>query len=168
MWCISAHLADAASNRWVIFPFTPADRLLHADVRTLRSLLCWLLLGTVSWRPTIVKWRQFSQSSRHSTIGTRQTEYHEALPPSANVQSHLHSSFADDGNASWYSVCRVSMVEWRLDCESCRHLTVVGLHDTGPWLLVLICLLVSLYRFICYNLYFIHLSAVASKHISCY
>ena len=50
-----------------------------------------------------VKWRQFSQSNRHSTIGTRQTEYHEALPSSANVQSHLTSSFADDGNASWYS-----------------------------------------------------------------
>ena len=27
-------------------------------------------------------------------------EYHEALPSSANVQSHLTSSFADDGNAS--------------------------------------------------------------------
>ena len=26
------------------------------------------------------------------------------------------------------------MVEWRLDCENCRHLTVVGLHDTGPWI----------------------------------
>ena len=26
-----------------------------------------------------------------------------------------------------------SMVEWRLDCEDCRHWTVVGLHDTGPW-----------------------------------
>ena len=24
------------------------------------------------------------------------------------------------------------MVEWRLDCEDCRHLTVIGLHDTGP------------------------------------
>ena len=24
------------------------------------------------------------------------------------------------------------MVERRLDCENCRHLTVVGLHDTGP------------------------------------
>ena len=23
-------------------------------------------------------------------------------------------------------------VEWRLDCENCRHLTVVGLHDSGP------------------------------------
>ena len=76
------------------------------------------------------KWRQ---SNRHSTIGTRQTECQEALPSSANVQSHLTSSFADDGNASWYSVCRVSMVEWRLDCENCRHLTVVGFHDTGPW-----------------------------------
>ena len=26
------------------------------------------------------------------------------------------------------------MVDRRLDCENCRHLTVVGLHDTGPWL----------------------------------
>ena len=36
----------------------------------------------------------------HSTIGTRQTEYHEALPLSANMQSHLTSSFANDSNAS--------------------------------------------------------------------
>ena len=42
-------------------------------------------------------------------------------------------TFTDDGNASWYSVCRGPMVEWRLDCENCRHLTVVGLHDTDPW-----------------------------------
>ena len=90
-------------------------------------------LEPVSWRPTTVKWRQFSQSNRHSTNGTRQTEYHEALTSSANVQSHLTSSFASDGNASLYSVCRVPMVEWRLDCENCRHLTVVGLYDTGPW-----------------------------------
>ena len=32
---------------------------------------------------------------RHS-----KTEYHKALPSSANVQSHLTSSFSDDGNAS--------------------------------------------------------------------
>ena len=88
--------------------------------------------GPVPWKPTTAKWRQFSLSNRHPTIGTRQTENHEALPSSANVQSHLTSSFADDGNASWYSVCRVLMVEWWLDCENCRHLTVVGLHDTGP------------------------------------
>ena len=56
---------------------------------------------------TTVKWRQFSQPNRHSTFGTRQTEYHEALPSSADVQSHLTSSFANDGNASWYSVCRL-------------------------------------------------------------
>ena len=37
---------------------------------------------------------------RPTTIVTRQTEYHEALPSSANVQSHLTSSFDDDGNAS--------------------------------------------------------------------
>ena len=48
-------------------------------------------------------------------------EYHEALLLSVNVQAHLTSSFADDGNASWYSVCRVPMVKWRLDCEDCRH-----------------------------------------------
>ena len=24
------------------------------------------------------------------------------------------------------------MAEWWLDCENCRYLTVVGLHDTGP------------------------------------
>ena len=31
---------------------------------------------------------------------------------------------------TWF--VRVPMVKWRLDCENCRHLTVVGLHDTGP------------------------------------
>ena len=87
----------------------------------------WSYQGPVSWRPTTVKWRQFSQSNRHSTIGTRQAEYHEALPSSANVQWHLTSSFADDGNASWYSVCQVPMVGRRLDCENRCHLTVVGL-----------------------------------------
>ena len=85
----------------------------------------------VSWRPTAVKWRQLSQSNSHSTIGTRQTEYHEALPSSANDEVRCDCTFVDDGNASWYSVCRAPMVEWRLDCENCRHLTVVGLHDTG-------------------------------------
>ena len=55
----------------------------------------------VSWRPATVKWRQFSQSNRHSTVGTRQIEYREALPSSVNVQSYLTSSLADDDNASW-------------------------------------------------------------------
>ena len=32
---------------------------------------------------------------------------HIALPSSANMQSHLTSSFADDGSASCYSVCQV-------------------------------------------------------------
>ena len=45
--------------------------------------------GPVSWRPTTVKWRQFSQSNRHSTIGTRQTEYHEALPSSRTCSHTL-------------------------------------------------------------------------------
>ena len=117
---------------------TPELRLTHLSCfyPTCTHLLqiTWVChLGPVSWRPTTVKWRQSSQCNRHSNIGTRQTDYHEALPSSANVQSHLTSSFADDGNTSWCSVCRVPMVEWRLDCEDCRHLTVVGLHDTGPW-----------------------------------
>ena len=87
----------------------------------------------LSWRPTTVKWRQFSQSNRHSTIGTRQTESHEASPSSANDEMRCDCTFTYDGNASRYSVCRVPMVEWRLDCQNCRYFTVVGLHDTGPW-----------------------------------
>ena len=87
--------------------------------------------GPASWRLTTVKWWQFSQSNCHYTIGARQTEYHEALPSSANMQSHLTSSFTNNGNASWYSVCRVPIVEWWLDCEDCHHLTVIGLHNTG-------------------------------------
>ena len=83
--------------------------------------------GPVSWRPTTVKWWQFSQSNSHSTIGNRQTEYYEALPSSANDEVRCDCTFADDGNASWYSACRVPMV----DCEYCCHLTVVCLHDTG-------------------------------------
>ena len=90
-------------------------------------------LGPVSWRPTTVKWRQFSQSNRHSTIVTRQTEHHEGLPSSANDEVRCDSTFTDDGNASWYSVCRVPMVEWRLDCENCRHMTVVGSVIQPPW-----------------------------------
>ena len=37
--------------------------------------------------------------NRHSTIGTRQTEYHEALPSSANDEVRCDDTFADDGNA---------------------------------------------------------------------
>ena len=46
------------------------------------------LHGHVSWRLTTVMWWQSSQSNRHSTIGTWQTEYHEALPSSAKTCSH--------------------------------------------------------------------------------
>ena len=63
----------------------------------------------------------------HST-----TKYHEVLPLSVNNEVRCDCKLADGGNASWYSVCWVPMVEWRLDCEDCRHLTVVSLHDTGP------------------------------------
>ena len=99
----------------------------------LSSKLTMSGLGPVSWRPMTVKWWQFSQSNRHSTIGAWQTEYNEALQLSANDEVSCDCTFADVGNASWYSVCRVPMVEWRLDCENYPHLTVIGLHDTGPW-----------------------------------
>ena len=52
-------------------------------------------LGPVSWRSTTVKWRQFSPSNRHSSIGTRQTEYHEALPLSANDEVRCDYTFTD-------------------------------------------------------------------------
>ena len=44
--------------------------------------------------------REVSQSNRHSTIGTRQTQYHEALPLSENDEVECDCTFADDGNAS--------------------------------------------------------------------
>ena len=78
--------------------------------------------------------RLSSDDSFHSpTVSTRQTEYHEALPSLVNDEVRCDCMFADDGSASWYSVCRMPMVEWRLDCEDCRHLTVISLHDTVPW-----------------------------------
>ena len=123
---------DKLEDYWTTFVLDPVFGALLV-VLTLQARLP-LNPGLVSRRPTTVKWRQFSQSNRHSTIGTPQTQYHEALPSSANVQSHLTLSFVDDGNASWYWVCGVPMVEWRWDCENCRHLTVVGFYDTGPWL----------------------------------
>ena len=36
----------------------------------------------------------------HSTIGTRQTEYHETLPSSANKEVRCDCTFTDDDNAS--------------------------------------------------------------------
>ena len=48
-----------------------------------------------------------------------------------NNEVRCDCTFVDDGNVSWCSVCPVPIVEWWLDCENCRHLTVVGLHDTG-------------------------------------
>ena len=96
--------------------------------------------GLVSWRPMTVKWWHFSQSNRHSTIGTRQTEYHEALPSSANDEVRCDCTFANDGSASWYSVCRVPIVERWLDCENSRHLTVIGLHNTSSMVVQLLVL----------------------------
>ena len=119
--CAASLVEESASQ-----PSFKAEILLFVGYWTYKKQSVSCNQGPVSWGPTTVKWRQFSQSTRHSTIGTRQNEYHEALSSSVNVQSHLTSSFADDGNASWYSVCRVPMVEWRLDCENCRHLTVIS------------------------------------------
>ena len=59
-------------------------RVLTSGGRIIVVSVVVVVQGPVSWRPTTVKWRQFSQSNRHSTIGTWQTEYHEALPSSAN------------------------------------------------------------------------------------
>ena len=91
-----------------------------------------------SWQSNMRHSRERESSQRNHHIERRrrrrrQTEHHEALQSSANDEVRCDCTCADDGNASWYSVCRVPMVEWRLDCEDCRHLTVVGLHDTGLW-----------------------------------
>ena len=67
--------------------------------------------GPISWRPTTVKWRQSSQSNRHSIIGTRQTEYYEELPSLADDEVRYDCTFADDDNASWYLACWMQMVE---------------------------------------------------------
>ena len=42
----------------------------------------------------------FHSHNRHSTIATRQTEYHEALPSSANDEVRCDCTFADNGDAS--------------------------------------------------------------------
>ena len=46
----------------------------------------------------------------------------------------MTATFADDGNVR-FMILGLSSADggndgW--DCENCRHLTVVGLHDTGP------------------------------------
>ena len=105
-----------------------------ANCKSITVLLsCWTAGASIMEADDRQKWPQFSQSNHHSTIGIWQNEYHKALPSPANAESHLTSSFANGGTASWYLVCRVPMVDWRLDCENCRHLTIVSLHDTGPW-----------------------------------
>ena len=135
-WICSSNFTRSRTATQAVDWICSVTELEYTELGQPVPALALICQGPVSWRPTTVKWRQFSQSNPQSTIGTRQTEYHEALPSSANVQSHFISSFADDGNASWYWVCRVPMVDWRLDRENCRHLTVVGLHDTGPKCLV--------------------------------
>ena len=50
--------------------------------------------GPVSWRPTTVYWRLFSQSNCYSTIDTRQTEYHETLLSLVNDEVRCDYTFA--------------------------------------------------------------------------
>ena len=132
--------------------------------------------GPVSWRLTTIKWQQFSQSNRHSTIGTRQNEYNEALPSSANVQSHLTSLFDDDGNASWYLVCRVrwwndgwtvkTVVTWRLSASmipapdvssfcSCLIWRAEGVW-VSSWFLSLLTVIVSIIHILFWTWVLIH------------
>ena len=60
------------------------------------------------------------ESNSHSTIGTRQTEYHEALPSSANVQSPHTSSM-------------VALHDTRfVECRWYLYLTQSQYTDTGP------------------------------------
>ena len=69
-----------------------------------------LYIDLISWRQTNVKRRVFNEREATSfqsptvappsalgkpSIMNRQTEYHEALPSSVNVQSHLTSSLDD-------------------------------------------------------------------------
>ena len=74
-----------------------------------------------------------SQANCHSTIGTRQTEFHEALPSLANDEVGATARSPTMVTLHETRVCQVLMVEWQVDCENCHHLTVVDLHDTGPW-----------------------------------
>ena len=76
--------------------------------------------GTLSSQQTPNAW----------TAPVSKGRYHGGQRPSSD--DIFHGTFADGGNASCYSACRVPMVEWRLDCNNCRHLTVVVLHDSGP------------------------------------
>ena len=78
--CICVHHVQTPGSAWYGVRKTAAEQVYHHTT-------CHWHQGPVSWRPMIVKWRQFSQSNRHSTMDTRQTEYHEALPSSANVLS---------------------------------------------------------------------------------
>ena len=65
------------------------------------------------------------QPSFHHRHSTNRVSW--SVTSSSNDEVRCDCTFTDDGYASWFSVCRVPMMEWRLDCENCRHLTVVGL-----------------------------------------
>ena len=101
------------------------------DVFSLLSGYFWHR-GLVSWRLMTVKWWVFTvQPSVHHWHSTNQVSWSVIIICEQRVRRDY--TFADDGNTSWCSVCRVPMVEWWLDCENCCHFTIVSLHDTGPW-----------------------------------
>ena len=55
------------------------------------------------------------QPSFHHRHSTNRASWR--LPSSAKDELRYDCKFTDDGNASWYSVCRVPMVDWRFDCR---------------------------------------------------
>ena len=119
------YLTDAYQYEWFVVAnvMNPGSAVMEADDRQ---------VTTVFYSPTVIPPSVPDKPSNNNNNNNRILKYHEALPSSANDEVRYDCTFVDDGNASWYWVCRVPMVEWRLDCENCRHLTVVGLHDTGP------------------------------------
>ena len=61
-WWYGLTISENNLSIWCVFK--------HTDIHTNTFWLAWASLqhqGSVSWRQTIVTWRQFSQSSRHST-----------------------------------------------------------------------------------------------------
>ena len=121
---------DTGTAGWSwCFPklWPPPPALLPLAMRRQEDPRSWKYLGPVSWRPTTVRWRQSSQSNRHFTIGTRQTQRFHRLRTCSHTSPRRSPTMVTLHDTRFVE-CQ--MVEWRLDC---RHLTVVGLNDIGPW-----------------------------------
>ena len=76
-WVVESRVDNIRGLRKVHLPFKSG--IMEADDRQVTTVL---------------------QSNRHSTIGTRKTQYQEALPSSANDEVRCDCTFADDGNTS--------------------------------------------------------------------